>query len=245
MLLATGRKQRYGSALWIDFEREMWIARPIEDEPHVDARRAQLGLPKLADELAARNAILDLRVNPRPPLDVQFQTLINWLDGHDFFRHAAPGTAAAQKAAALKDGTLFAPGVRRHVPFDRASLGDQGAEKLLRDLASFLDHEGVRWKHLEARLDDVAFGVELDGKRHAVWTRSEKQALPSDLVVGLATERTLALVNAALAAAGSVERAWALGDGERTWILFTTPLQRLAIMMSPAAPDPGKFVVPG
>lgn len=52
--LAEGRKQIYGTQLHADPETQgRWVLEPIEDEANVDARRATVGLPPLAEYLKA------------------------------------------------------------------------------------------------------------------------------------------------------------------------------------------------
>jgi hypothetical protein len=47
VLLAEGKKQRYGTQFTLTDGK--WTPRPLEDEANVDKRRAELGLPPLAD----------------------------------------------------------------------------------------------------------------------------------------------------------------------------------------------------
>lgn len=47
VLLAEGKKQVYGTQFIL--EKGKWKPRPLEDEANVDRRRAEVGLPPLAE----------------------------------------------------------------------------------------------------------------------------------------------------------------------------------------------------
>ena len=51
ILMADGKKQIYGTQLTINDQTKKWTVYQIEDEQNVDARRASVGLPPMAEYL--------------------------------------------------------------------------------------------------------------------------------------------------------------------------------------------------
>jgi hypothetical protein len=239
LLTAQGREQRYGTSWTIDFEVAAWVVPPIAEAAGVDARRRDLGLPPLAEELALRNAVMSLKGKGQSE-EARREALIAWLDGHDFFRYAAAPVAAA----ARHDGSLLVQAIGRTFPLALAELGAEGALPALRAVEPFLAREGAGWKALGGGVGAEGSAVELDGERVLLWSRAEKSTLSAGFLARLAAERLESLLDRRLEAARSAERAWVLVRDERAWIVFATPAQRLALELVAGIPGGEKVLAP-
>jgi len=57
LALRQGKKQIYGSQIGFDKETEKYIVQDLEDPDNVDKRRAEVGLPPLADYVKNWNIV--------------------------------------------------------------------------------------------------------------------------------------------------------------------------------------------
>jgi hypothetical protein len=69
----TGKKQVYGSQLYWDTRRNVYLLAPLEDPDHVDERRASVGLPPMKVYLADHGLTWDVEAYKKHlPEDVEY-----------------------------------------------------------------------------------------------------------------------------------------------------------------------------
>lgn len=111
------------------------------------------------------------------------------------------------------------------VPADAEAISEGGFFDLADELRPLLSKHGVAPLTGEQGVDASGYWIELDGRRHFLYTaeefRAERAGKPG-LVWGLSTVRALMLTNERMAAAKAAHRAYAMSGGEELTIVLLT-----------------------
>lgn len=169
---------------------------------------------------------------PRQPVDGHvMQTwpeLLAELDALGFYDYADADWIDRAKAETLKTGLLssraFDDLTGRVFSADAESLAEGGVVAFLERISPILERQGIRLDaSQEWGVDRTDYPVTLNGKTHLIYSEHD---LGRTGTWTAALVRTLVLVNALLAEAGSSERVYGLQDGfggEASRAIFLTP----------------------
>jgi hypothetical protein len=158
------------------------------------------------------------------------------LDRLGFFRFVEPELReeVEREARRRPSRAVFGERARRFFFADAESLAEAGVVDFLLELEPLLQWLGVPPLELDEELDPDGpeeYAVVVNGRRYLVYAEAE-----ADRAWGLASARTLRILNDLLAAAGSEERAWAYQGGNELGVWILTPALRdvvAAIVDSP------------
>ncbi len=142
-----------------------------------------------------------------------------------FFDYASPDHAASVREAIRADGWsgIFTDDSRLFFA-DSEDLAEGGVQSFLSEVSDFLDGQGVRIDSVSSTYEYVAYRVRINGVEHVIWDESDVSRSDRDpgWLWGIASYRTLELVNRMLSDAGSSERAYGISGGNDFLVMFVT-----------------------
>ncbi|MFO1452000.1 MAG: hypothetical protein U1F61_27800 [Opitutaceae bacterium] len=175
---------------------------------------------------------------------------VEQLDALGYFRQLAPDQIAARKQAFLREGwnALFSGPPHRLMPADAEDLTEGGMAEFFRLVQPFLVAEGVRLPEVRDELGSAGYVFHVGDIPHVIYTREEQLREANDelpgLTRGLSMARGFAILNGLLKAAGSSERAYAVGGDNDLFVFFLTPELFALITQHPDALPPEAPYVP-
>ncbi len=113
---------------------------------------------------------------------------------------------------------------------DGEDLAEGGVERLLRELEPFLERQGVTLSTIVSSFGDEEYTIEVNDRVYSIWQAADLERSESEpgWLWGVASCRTMDLLDSLLSKAGSPERAYGVNGGNDLFVFFLTePLHGL------------------
>lgn len=163
---------------------------------------------------------------------------VSQLDAGGYFKDLSPTAAEALKGLFQKKGwaAIFSADSPRLQNADAEDLAEGGVGKFIRRITPYLAAHGVHLPEIHDDFTEAGYTVLVGTTRYKIYDAAEVKG-DEYSTWGVAPARAFAIVDDLLAAAGSPERLYAVGDGNDLFAMFLTPgLHKIVCEHPDAAP---------